>query len=78
MGTKWANVTEASQSEDEEKVSMERNLDVPASHFSHLGVKGNSVAGRPCQGGGTGKMFSVTNVQISLFLEEQQRLPRVL
>jgi hypothetical protein len=41
LGTKWANVTEASHSEDEEKVSMALNLDVPASHFSHLGVKGN-------------------------------------
>lgn len=81
MGTKWANVTEASHSEDEEKVSMELPLDVPVSHFAHLGVKGNSVAGRPCQGGGTRNMFSVTNVQRSLFLEEQegeqQCLPRV-
>lgn len=56
---------------------MKLNLDVPASHFSHLGVKGNSVAGRPCQGGGTGKMFSATNVQSSFFLEEQQCFPRV-
>lgn len=39
---------------------MELNLDVPASHFSHFAVKGNSVAGRPCQSGGTGKMLSVT------------------
>lgn len=80
-GTKWANVTEVPHSGDEEKVDTKLNLDVFASHFSHHGVKGNSVAGRPCQGGGPGKMFSASNVQSSLVLEgqeeEQQCSPRV-
>lgn len=52
MGTKGANVTEVPRGGDVEKVGIKLNLDVPASHFSHLGAKGNSVAGRLRQGGG--------------------------
>lgn len=47
-------------------VGIKLNTGVLASHFSHLGVKGDSVAGRLCQGGGTGeKVFCLKRPKLA-------------
>lgn len=49
-------------------IYIKLNIDVLASHFSHLGVKGNSVAGKPCQGGGTGEnVFCLKSPKLAFF-----------